>query len=246
MTSAKKFFIPSFQALFRASLEARQPKDDHDEDQMEEDDDNNNAEDNQGMNNDNKQIFEKEQELAMFEHLRVLGWLHKNGILVPPLGAAIHRVILNKVRTTIESDFEEEGFFEALQTWCESTVETWIYDLVGPDAFEIDQWSSRLKMCTAECFSLVRIDEIFDIVCEFPESSAAVAELRTVLGQTKMHSQLGNALRQSLVRRLNHPGANTSQIIGKLSNWVCARALLCVFFFSFCTSHEMPTEISCV
>jgi anaphase-promoting complex subunit 2 len=57
------------------------------------------------------------------------------------------------------------------------------------------------------------MQEIFDMVAEYPDSLAAVLELRQVLEQTKMYSELGDAMRSSLQKRLIHPGANTSQII---------------------------------
>ena len=211
MASPQKnsFLIPSFEALFRASLTARQQIIEAEE-SMEDDDDDNESND----ENNNAHLFEDGKDLAMFEHLRALGWIRRNGLMMQPLGAALHKIILARVRMTIEGDFEEEGFFDTVQSWCESTVEGWLQDLVGIEGFEKEGWSARLKFCTAECFCLVRIEEIFDIVCDFPDSHPAVSELQMVLERTKMHSQLGDTLRTSLVRRLNHPGANTSQIIG--------------------------------
>ena len=222
-SSENSFLIPSFEALFRASLAARQQAKDVEED-MDDDDE-------QHENNNNNYLFENGKDRAMFAHLRTLGWIRRNGLLMQPLGAALHRTILAKVRSTIEGDFEEEGFFDTVQSWCESTVEGWLHDLVGPEAFEKESWSSRLKFCTAECFCLVRIDEIFDIVCDFPDSHPAVSELQMVLERTKMHAQLGDALRASLVRRLNHPGANTSQIIGTYGQYLF-ELLLCTVFLA--------------
>jgi len=117
----------------------------------------------------------------------------------------------------MQGNFEQDDVFHTAQDWSERIIEGWVQDLVGPDIFISDGWSERIQLCTAECFCLLRIDEIFDIVCDFPDSHPAVAELQRVLERTKMHSQLGDALRDSLVRRLNHPGANTSQIIGTFS-----------------------------
>jgi anaphase-promoting complex subunit 2 len=57
------------------------------------------------------------------------------------------------------------------------------------------------------------MDEIFDVVADYPDSHVAVQELRIVLETTKMQNDLGRVLCQSLDKRLNHPGANTSQII---------------------------------
>ena len=47
-----------------------------------------------------------------------------------------------------------------------------------------------------------------------------MVELRDVLERTRMHGQLGKALRASLTRRLIHPGANTSQIIDVYINTI--------------------------
>jgi anaphase-promoting complex subunit 2 len=57
------------------------------------------------------------------------------------------------------------------------------------------------------------MDETFDLVAEYPDSREAVKELRIVLIITNMQTDLAAVLCQSLDRRLNHPGANTSQII---------------------------------
>ena len=85
---------------------------------------------------------------------------------------------------------------------------------MGDDAFEQDDWEARLDVCTAECYCLVRMEELFDIIADYPDSHAAVAELRMVLLETtNMQLQLGETLQASLRTRLIHPGANTSQII---------------------------------
>lgn len=201
MVSAHKSLVPSFQALFRASLQekARQSRED-----------NNDSMDAEEKEND---LFANGKDLAMFDNLRFLGWIRNAGMLMPALGAALHRAILNHVKTTIAGDFEEEGFFEDIQQWCQATVEVWLHDLLGPTAFEEDEWSSRLQFCAAQCFCLVRIEEIFDIICDWESSRPAVKELQRVLEKTQMYKELGDAVRASLVRRLNHPGANTSQII---------------------------------
>ena len=158
-------------------------------------------------------IFSGEKDLAVFENLRQLGWIRTRGNLMPALTAELHRAILGHVRSTIAGEFEEDSFFDEIQQWCQSTVEVWLHDLVGPTAFEEDEWSASLQFTVAQCFCLVRIEEIFDIICDWESSRPAVVELQRVLEKTQMYSELGDALRASLVRRLNHPGANTGQII---------------------------------
>jgi anaphase-promoting complex subunit 2 len=211
--------VNSFQALFRASLESRQPppknKDNDNDNDMgiTEYEMNESQEEEEEEEGEQDALFAHGAEQVLFDNLRVLGWIRIDGFLMPALGAAIHRVILSKVRTTIVGDFEEDSFFPAIEAWCQSTVEVWVKELVGENNFEVENWTSRLQQCAAHCFCLVRIEEIFDIVCEFPDSRPAVSEIQIIMEKTKMHSELGDALRNSLVRRLNHPGANTSQII---------------------------------
>jgi Cullin family/Anaphase promoting complex (APC) subunit 2 len=93
----------------------------------------------------------------------------------------------------------------------------------------------------AHCYWSVRLTEIFDIVTSFPDSLPAVLELKSILSillrerdsdhasaiSTSFGLVLSNdncsselrmqelalALRESFIRRLNHPGANTTQMI---------------------------------
>jgi len=98
--------------------------------------------------------------------------------------------------------------------------EPWVRDFVGEEDFIKDNWAARLLYCTAECFCLVRMEELFDIIADHPDSQPAVLELRQVLEKTNMHLQLGETLQQSLKKRLIHPGANTSQIIDVYINTI--------------------------
>ena len=91
---------------------------------------------------------------------------------------------------------------------------------MGQDAYIQENWEARLTSCLAHCFCWVRMDELFDIIADYPESHACVTELGRVLQRTGMHSQLGETLQKSLVKRLVHAGANTSQIIDVYINTI--------------------------
>lgn len=201
MAQADPSFLVSFQRLFRHSLQARQRQ--YEEDEFE---------------NDNE--ISKQQELALFQDLRTLGWIRKEGMLQQSLGRALHETIFKWVETNISKEFEEKALFEKVLYFQEQVLEPWLKDLVGPSALVEDKWSSRLSYTCAECFCLVRNDEIFDLVAEYPDSHPAVLELKTVLERTKMQPALGESLKTSLIRRLNHPGANTSQIIDVYINTI--------------------------
>ena len=56
-----------------------------------------------------------------------------------------------------------------------------------------------------DVFCRTRIDELFDMIHEFPDSERAVLELRTALEVTQQHGLLASVLRDTLQRRLLHP-----------------------------------------
>ena len=161
-----------------------------------------------------------ETQLRFFANLRLLGWIRPQGLLQQPLSAALHDTILNWVRSTISKDFEQEGLFQQVTEYQETVVLPWLQDLVGPEFFEEDDWTLKTQFTCAECYCLVRNEEIFELVADYPDSHPAVMELKQVLEQTKMHSLLGEALKESLIRRLNHPGAGTNQIIDVYINTI--------------------------
>lgn len=139
--------------------------------------------------------------------------VRRGASLAEPLGQALHHAILLQVKKSIQGEFEQDTLYPLVLEWKDAVVHPWVRDLVGPTAFVEEHWPSRLTFSVAECFCLVRMDELFDIIADYPDSHPSVVELRQTLAQTAMHAQLGRALQKSLlVQRLMHPGANTFQI----------------------------------
>ena len=96
-------------------------------------------------------------------------------------------------------------------------------------------------VCTivTQCYWSIRIQNIFDIITSFPESLSDVQEIQQLLyvlyssnnntinnvnfdtssihvmnhDQYRYHQELADILRDSLMGRLNHPGATTTQVI---------------------------------
>lgn len=155
----------------------------------------------------------EQEESAFFRNLRTLGWIRTEGMLQEPLGEALHQTILAWVKKTISKEFEDEGLFEQVQEYKTRVVLPWLHDLVGGEALGVDGWPNRINYIVSECYCLVRMQEIFELVAEYPDSNPAVVELKRVLEITRMHQVMATALKKALIRRLNHPGANTSQII---------------------------------
>ncbi|CCG84833.1 protein of unknown function [Taphrina deformans PYCC 5710] len=59
----------------------------------------------------------------------------------------------------------------------------------------------------------LRIDELFDIIVDFPSSGAALEDLKQCLRSTEMRAELVRKFKQQCQMRLLHPGANTPDII---------------------------------
>jgi anaphase-promoting complex subunit 2 len=54
---------------------------------------------------------------------------------------------------------------------------------------------------------------LFDIIVDFPESTAALEDLLKCLNKTHQHPELVRSLHSMFQKRLLHPGAQTSDII---------------------------------
>ena len=199
LVSAPPSFEMQLESLCRASLAFRiqQSKPPRNDDSMEEDEDENLAD-----------IFTNETQL--FDNLTTLGWLRpEDGLLQRPLSRAIRFTVLQIVKETIQGDLESENLFPSVQEQVQVAVKDW------DTRIPVESWTDL----TAHFFCQVRRDEIFEVVADYPDSHAAVKELHSLL-TADLLNDLGQALRQALIRRLNHPGAETSQIIDVYINTI--------------------------
>ncbi len=216
MARADPTFLQSFRKWFRFSLRRRQKKllDGEEEEDEEPGASGNNNGEAPSISHDD------EEEATFFRNLRLLGWIRAEGMLQQPLREALHQTILAWVKSTISKEFEEEGLYQQVLDYKIRVILPWLQDLVGAKALEADGWHSRMNFAVSECYCLVRMQEIFELVAEYPDSHPAVLELKKVLDITGMHQATAMALKKALIRRLNHPGANTSQIIDVYINTI--------------------------
>jgi multidrug efflux pump subunit AcrA (membrane-fusion protein) len=134
----------------------------------------------------------------LMKNLEVTGWIEGN-LIKRQLETAIEKVLHSKAKDLIQGDYESTDLFEKVQ------------DL--HKEFKFIQYTADWELCAAEAFVRIRMEEIFDIITSFPESEPAVRELKAVLGRTTLQAEVAEAIRTALARRLNHPGADTVQII---------------------------------
>lgn len=235
MARADPTFLQAFRKWFKCSLQRRQRKVlDGEEDEDDDDDTKQQQEEKESAGDDNyddgggdntrrttpTSISKDDEEATFFRNLRLLGWIRSSGMLQQPLTEALHQTILAWVKNTISKEFEVEGLFQQVLEYKTRVVLPWLEDLLGAEALEGDGWPSRMNFAVSECYCLVRMQEIFELVAEYPDSHPAVLELRDVLDVTRMHHATARALKKALIRRLNHPGANTSQIIDVYINTI--------------------------
>ena len=79
---------------------------------------------------------------------------------------------------------------------------------------EVGSIRERLLTCLYETYTKTRIEQLFEIIIEFPESQPALEDLRDCLAQTEgLRTLLTSSLRQVLDAKLLHPGVNTADIL---------------------------------
>jgi anaphase-promoting complex subunit 2 len=84
-------------------------------------------------------------------------------------------------------------------------------------------WRARAHHALHTALGALRTHELFDIVVDFPDSRAAVEDLRACLAATSLAAPLAASFRAALQRRLLHPGAATADILAQYVS--CIRAL---------------------
>ena len=164
--------------------------------------------------------------------LQTLGWLHSESVLscskkeasfkgLPfvqqALYTAIQKTIQSKIQHTIHGQFDVDSHYASISDWNQQVLCSWIQTVLSLS--EVDSnclWNESLQQMIAQSYARVRMEELFDMVAEYPDSQPAVLELQTVLQQQptqQLYNELAKTLRTQLEKRLNHPGANTLQII---------------------------------
>ncbi|XP_067140286.1 anaphase-promoting complex subunit 2 isoform X1 [Centruroides vittatus] len=125
------------------------------------------------------------------------------------------------VQDTCRGNFEV-SYLSVLEEWLEDTVLTWLQivyqkstssDEETPKKNIMSILKEQLIHAVFEKYTEVRLEQLFNIVIEFPESQAALEDLRECLERTNLRPKLICSLKKSLETRLLHPGVNTTDIL---------------------------------
>ncbi|XP_070531907.1 anaphase-promoting complex subunit 2-like [Ptychodera flava] len=134
----------------------------------------------------------------------------------------IHSKIEHHIQHTCKGEFES-SCLQSLEKWLHSKVVGWL-NLVfrgesndrtlsaGTEA-SLVQWKDRLQYFLYQTYANLRIEELFNVIVEYPDSMPALEDLKCCLEKTDQRQQLVMSLKTALETRLLHPGANTADIL---------------------------------
>nr|CAD7193888.1 unnamed protein product [Timema douglasi] len=77
----------------------------------------------------------------------------------------------------------------------------------------INKFKQKLLHHLYETYTCTRIDQMFNIIIEYPDSQPAVEDLRLCVQKTDLRGYLTRKLEQTLVTKLLHQGVNTPDVL---------------------------------
>lgn len=147
-------------------------------------------------------------------------------------------VVTKIVRSKIETHVDEtcQGSFTvshlaSLEEWLDRVVMGWVKLLYSSALSSFTKTNTsyrpettenrgilisfRQRMChfLYETYTQARIEQLFNIIIEFPESQPALEDLRECLSRTDLRGHLTSSLKSVLKKKLLHLGVNTTDIL---------------------------------
>ncbi|XP_033732322.1 anaphase-promoting complex subunit 2-like [Pecten maximus] len=143
------------------------------------------------------------------------------GILERVSGSAVTAIVHERIKQHVESTCKgnfETSYLDNLQNWLETKVLGWLHLVYSDErrhttADCISGFKGRLLHFLFETFAKTQIDQLFNIIIEYPESEPAILDLKVCLEKTDQRPHLVTSLKSALETRLLHPGVNTSDIL---------------------------------
>lgn len=141
------------------------------------------------------------------------------------------QVLTNFIQVRIESHIQKlcTGTFDVshigfLENWLETTVVSWLTRIYcagsskpPPDDKNIQNAISNFKQKLSyylyHSYTKLRIDQLFNIIIEYPDSQPAIDDIKICLDKTDLRPTLCKKLQNALETRLLHPGVNTPDIL---------------------------------
>ena len=102
----------------------------------------------------------------------------------------------------------ECSYLEELEDWLDRVVISWL------DAAKIKSFSrKKLVDNLYHTYTKERVEEMYNIIIEWPDSTPALEDIRKCLGRTQLRTHLIERLKTVLDNKLLHPGVKTADIL---------------------------------
>ncbi|KAG9510352.1 Anaphase-promoting complex subunit 2, partial [Fragariocoptes setiger] len=161
----------------------------------------------------------------MNDQLRELDLLNQlvGDAVISVLSIFIEKKIRNKCVSDLRSSFINE-----LNTWVGDTATSWIHEIYGTRSTPRNHASmyhgkesialieQRLNFFLCHTYADIRVEQLFDIIIDYPASDAAIQDLKDYLDHSaspNFKKSLVHSLRSSFTSRLLIPGVTTFDIL---------------------------------
>uniref|UniRef100_A0A1A8QLY2 Anaphase-promoting complex subunit 2 n=1 Tax=Nothobranchius pienaari TaxID=704102 RepID=A0A1A8QLY2_9TELE len=179
-----------------------------------------------------QEALEQLQELShILLKLQLLEWVSSEAIT-----CILHKLIEQRMEQHCRGEYER-SFLLDFQEWLELVL-GWLSKVFaseadgatpvpaapsGPSQSSIQgiqpassimkQWRCHMHQFFCRIYVNMRIEELFSIIRDFPESKAAIEDLKFCLERTNQRQQLLVSLKSAFESRLLHPGVHTADIL---------------------------------
>uniref|UniRef100_A0A3Q2DNY0 Anaphase promoting complex subunit 2 n=1 Tax=Cyprinodon variegatus TaxID=28743 RepID=A0A3Q2DNY0_CYPVA len=176
-----------------------------------------------------QEALEQLQDLSLIlSRLQLLEWVSSDAVT-----SILHRLIEQRMEQHCRGEYERSFLLE-FQEWLELVL-GWlgkVFDSNGdrdaevppapsspsvrssqPASSVLKQWRCHMHQFFCRIYVNMRIEELFSIIRDFPESKPAIEDLKFCLERTNQRQQLLTSLKSAFESRLLHPGVHTSDII---------------------------------
>lgn len=178
-----------------------------------------------------REALEQLKELShILSRLQLLEWVSSEAVT-----SILHRLIEQRMEQHCRGEYERSFLLE-FQEWLELVL-GWLSKVfaseadgdsstAGPSASStpsapgvqpassvLKQWRCHMHQFFCRIYVNMRIEELFSIIRDFPESKAAIEDLKFCLERTNQRQQLLTSLKSAFESRLLHPGVHTSDIL---------------------------------
>ncbi|KAL1516955.1 hypothetical protein ABEB36_000782 [Hypothenemus hampei] len=142
------------------------------------------------------------------------------GFLEPLVGQTLtnlsYNYILNHIQKTCKDNYD--SFISGLEKWLHTVVITCLKKIYYFDSTlslneSMEMFEKKLVNYLYNSYTKVRIDQLFNIVIEYPESLPALEDIRLCLPRTDLKPLLTKKLQRAMETRLLHPGVSTTDIL---------------------------------